>query len=100
MFRVSSSISIGTGLRARLIRGMTLVAQVTAENPTLSPVFILPRFIRTWIRARFAELPLLNIAEYFLPCQREKACSKLRTCLPRDSCFALFINLHSLSLVA
>jgi hypothetical protein len=66
-FKVLLSTSTGTTCKPRAINGIGLVDQVRAEKAEASPFFILHKFKRAWINAKFAELPELKIIQSFLP---------------------------------
>ena len=91
---------MGIGFKPSCIKGITFVDHVIAENPIESPLFIFPKFKSACTTAKFAELPLFTITQYFLPCHLEKALSNLIHCSPMLNCEALDINLQSLFTVS
>jgi hypothetical protein len=80
--------------------GMTLVDQVTAENPIKSPDRSLPRFTSALKSARFAMLPLETSTASRLPCHRAKFSSNDRHWLPKLSFRERMIKLHKARFVS
>jgi len=97
---VWASQSTGTAFMPSWSIGMTLVDQVSAEKPTLSPSFRRPRFLRACRRARLALPPLLKSTQCFRPCSAAKAFSNCRHFSPMLRMRACMMNSVSSFLVS